>query len=48
MIQSTEESYSYNDIPPELLKAIKLAFNFFDTNGTGKINPKEINQLWNI
>ena len=42
MIQSTEESYSYNDIPPELLKAIKLAFNFFDTNGTGKINPKEI------
>ena len=42
MIQSTEESYSYSDIHPELLKTIKQAFNFFDTNGTGKINPKEI------
>ena len=42
MIQSIDDSYSYSDLPPELLKTIKLAFNFFDSNGTGKIIPKEI------
>ena len=40
MIQSTEESLS--EISPEIKEKIKLAFNVFDTNGTGKINPKEI------
>ena len=40
MIQSTEESLS--EISPEIIEKIKLAFNVFDTNGTGKINPKEI------
>ena len=40
MIQSSEESLS--EISPEIREKIKIAFNFFDTNGTGKINPKEI------
>ena len=40
MIQSTEESLS--EISPEIREKIKVAFNIFDTNGTGRINPKEI------
>ena len=40
MIQSTESSLP--EISPEILKKIKIAFNTFDTNGTGKINPTEI------
>lgn len=40
MIQTSESSIS--SISPEILKKIKLAFNTFDTNCTGKINPKQI------
>ena len=40
MIQSSESSIS--EMPPEILKVIKKAFNILDTNGTGTINPKEL------
>lgn len=40
MIQQSESSIS--SISPEILKKIKLAFKTFDTNCTGKINPKQI------
>ena len=40
MIQTSESSIS--SISPEILKKIKLAFNTFDTNCTGKIKPKQI------
>ena len=40
MLQLEENSLS--EISPEIREKIKLAFNIFDVNGTGKINPKEI------
>ena len=40
MNKSTEESLS--EISPEIREKIKVAFNTFDTNATGRINPKEI------
>ena len=32
----------FQEVSPEIKEKIKLAFKMFDTNGTGKINPKEI------
>ena len=32
----------FQEVSPEIKDKIKLAFKMFDTNGTGKINPKEI------
>ena len=32
----------FQEVSPEIKEKIKLAFKMFDTNGIGKINPKEI------